>query len=87
MEAATPQAVRMLAGLDRSGVRCAAGIDLPPEAYIVAGRARAGALGHGSLEPEARVIDRRGRVVTLTASCLGAAGPAGPRVAVVCARA
>ena len=77
VEAVTPEAGALLRRLGLPGVPCRAGVALPPEAYVVAGRARARALGRSAAAAEASVLDANGRPVTLTASCLGS----GPRVA------
>ena len=84
IEAVTPEAGVVLRRLARPGVPCRLGVGLPPEAYVVAGRARAQALGRGGPEAaEARLLDVHGRPVTLTASCLDS----GPRVALALATA
>ena len=72
VEAVTPEAGALLADVDGGPVASAAGVRLPPEAFVVAGRARTLACGRPSKPARAEIHDRRGRPLTLTASCFDA---------------
>jgi hypothetical protein len=72
VEAVTPEAGALLRRLGLPGIANRSGIPLPAEAFVVAGRARARALGRSVADAEASVLDRHGRPVRLTATCLGA---------------
>ena len=80
VEGVTPEAVVALRRLGGEGIRSAGGVVLPPEAFVVAGRARMLALGRPSDDPAIDLLDRDGRAVRLTASGVQGAG-SGPRVA------
>jgi hypothetical protein len=81
--AATPEARALLRRLAPSGIASPLGVHLPPEAFVVVGRARSRAQGRTADRPEMLVLDRAGRPLTLSASCLDG----GRRVALAIARA
>ena len=81
VEAATPEAIRLFATLE-GVVPSPAGVALPPEAFVVAGRARTRARADAPALAEVSLQDGRGRLLRLTGSVLDGAGAPGPRVAV-----
>ena len=81
VEAVTPEAGALLAGLEGGALASAAGVPLPPEAFVVAGRARMLARGRPAKPARAEVWDRGGRPLTLTASCFDAGDGAKLRTA------
>lgn len=66
LEAVTPGAAALLRGAGERGIGSRLGIDLPPEVFVVAGRARARAG-----DAEAHLLDRVGRPLRLSATRLG----------------